>query len=149
MPLTIQELSDRLLIGEVLARYTLGIDTGQWDLLDTVFTPDAVVDYTSAGGVKGVRDEVKGWLAEVLPTWPGRQHLIGAVSVSVDGDGDGDEAIVTASFTDTLAPTRDAISASAPGLIRGGGWYHHRMTRTPDGWRSRELVEEQLWRTMQ
>jgi hypothetical protein len=145
MPLTIQEISDRLEIGDVLARYTLAIDTGQWDLLNSVFTADAIVDYTSAGGVKGVRDEAKGWLAEVLPTWPGRQHLIGTVSTSIDGD----EAIVTAAFTDTLAPSRDAISTDTPGLLRGGGWYHHRMTRTADGWRSRELVEEQLWRTMQ
>ncbi|MGI8331273.1 nuclear transport factor 2 family protein [Actinomadura scrupuli] len=143
--MNVQEISDRLLIGEVLTRYTLAVDTGQWDLLNAVFTPDAVIDYTSAGGVKGVRDEVRGWLAEVLPTWPGRQHFIGNVSISVDGDA----AIVTASFTDTLAPTRDAVSADAPGIIRGGGWYHHRMVRTPDGWRSRELVEEQLWRTMQ
>jgi hypothetical protein len=144
-PMKVQEISDRLLIGEVLTRYTLAIDTGQWELLNSVFTPDAVIDYTSAGGVKGVRDEARGWLAEVLPTWPGRQHLIGNVSISVDGDA----AIVTASFTDTLAPTRDAVAAGTPGIIRGGGWYHHRMVRTPDGWRSRELVEEQLWRTMQ
>ena len=50
---------------------------------------------------------------------------------------DGDQAGVTVSFTDTLAPSREMIAADAKGLIRGGGWYHHRMVRTPNGWRSR------------
>jgi hypothetical protein len=27
-----------------------------------------------------------------------------------------------------------------------GGYYHHRLVRTPDGWRSRELVEELVWK---
>jgi hypothetical protein len=145
MPMTPQELSDRLEIGEVLARYALAVDTGQWGLLDTVFTPDAIIDYTSSGGIKGLRGELMAWLSQVLPNWPGRQHLIGAIAIKLDGD----QAGVTASFTDTLAPSREMIAADAKGLIRGGGWYHHRMVRTPNGWRSREVVQEQLWRTVQ
>lgn len=57
------------------------------------------------------------------------------------------EAVVHAPFTDTLAPSRELIPAQTEGLLQGGGWYHHRMRRTEDGWRSRELVEEQTWRT--
>jgi hypothetical protein len=26
-----------------------------------------------------------------------------------------------------------------------GGYYHHEMVRTPDGWRSRNLREENVW----
>jgi len=26
-----------------------------------------------------------------------------------------------------------------------GGYYHHDLVRTPDGWRSRRLVEENRW----
>ncbi|MEO5878133.1 MAG: nuclear transport factor 2 family protein [Streptosporangiaceae bacterium] len=138
------ELSYRFEIADLLARYALAVDTGRWGLLDTIFTEDAVLDYTSTGGAKGSVPEIKAWLSEILPTWPGRQHLIGSIAVAFDGD----EAGVTASFTDTLAPSREMISATAPGLLRGGGFYHHRMVRTADGWRSRELVAEQLWRTI-
>ena len=35
------EISDRTEIADVLTRYTRAIDTGDWDRLDTVFTPDA------------------------------------------------------------------------------------------------------------
>ena len=40
------EISDRLEIEAVLIRYTRAIDTGDWDRLDEVFTPDAQIDYT-------------------------------------------------------------------------------------------------------
>lgn len=138
-------MADRLEIGELLARYAYAVDTGDWERLDLVFTPDAVIDYTSAGGIRGGRDEARRWLAETLSAWPGRQHLIGAVSVRFDGD----EAAVTAPFADTLSPSRDMVAADVAGLVRGGGWYHHRLVRTMYGWRSRGMVAEQAWRTVQ
>ncbi|MEO3803648.1 nuclear transport factor 2 family protein [Nonomuraea sp. B1E8] len=140
-----QEIADRLEITGLLARYCHALDSGRWHLLDEVFTPGAVIDYTSAGGVRGTRDEVTAWLAGVLAHWPGRLHLIGAPIIDVrDG-----EARVSAPFTDTLAPTKDLVAGpqAAGGFLHGGGWYHHRMRRTSGGWRSVELVEEQSWRT--
>ncbi|MEV4170265.1 nuclear transport factor 2 family protein [Nonomuraea sp. NPDC049709] len=139
-----QEIGDRLEIIALLARYTHAIDTGQWDLLDEVFCQDAVIDYSSSGGIRGSRDEVKGWLAQVLAHWPARLHLVGAAHIDFL---DGTQARVSAPFTDTLAPTREMVAARTEGFLHGGGWYHHLMLRTPDGWRSTELVEEQSWRT--
>jgi hypothetical protein len=141
----LREIADRLQIADLLARYGYAIDQGEWDLLDEVFTADAVIDYRSTGGIRGPRAEVKGWLAGVLAGWPGRMHLIGAASIRFEDDG----ARVSAPFTDALAPSRELIAADAKGLLRGGGWYHHRMLRDGEGWRSRELVVEQTWRTAQ
>jgi hypothetical protein len=31
-------------------------------------------------------------------------------------------------------------------LVEVGGIYHHELVRTPDGWRSRRLVEELVWK---
>ncbi|MEV0618612.1 nuclear transport factor 2 family protein [Nonomuraea sp. NPDC050404] len=139
-----QEIADRLEITGLLARYTHAIDSGQWDLLDEVFSQDAVIDYSSSGGIRGTRDEVKAWLAGVLVHWPARLHLIGAARIDFQDRG---EALVSAPFTDTLAPTREMVAVGTEGFLHGGGYYHHRMRRTPDGWRSMELVEEQSWRT--
>ena len=44
--LSLQEISDRIQINDLLVRYTVAIDTQDWKLLDTVFLPDATVDYT-------------------------------------------------------------------------------------------------------
>lgn len=136
-----QEIIDRLWITDLLARYAYAVDSGQWDLLDAVFTQDAVIDYRSAGGIRGPYAEVKAWLAQVLAPWPGRLHLVGAMRVTF-AEG---EAAVSASFTDALSPSREMVTS---GVIQGGGWYHHRLVRTTNGWRSRELVEEQTWRRM-
>jgi hypothetical protein len=51
--MSIEEISDRLEIQALLTRYTIAIDTHDWELLDTVFTPDAWIDYESSGGTKG------------------------------------------------------------------------------------------------
>jgi hypothetical protein len=34
-----------------------------------------------------------------------------------------------------------------PEMSACGGYYHHRLVRTADGWRSRNLREENLWFT--
>lgn len=135
-----QGVADRIAIDDLLTRYALAIDGGDWDQLDTVFTPDAVIDYTSAGGVRGRRDEIKAWLAEALAAFPVRQHMIGNKRVDIDGD----TATVRAYFFNPMMLTLpDGSGHSTP----GGGYYNHRLVRTPEGWRSVELIEEEVWRT--
>ena len=132
----LQEISDRLEIEGVVIRYTRGIDTGAWDLLDTVFTPDAQIDYTESGGISAGYAEVKPWLAEVLPLFfPKRMHTLGQLDIALDGD----EATVDAYFHNPM-PADDGK------VVEFGGIYHHTLTRTADGWRSRRLHEEIVWK---
>ncbi len=42
--LSAQELSDRAHIHDLLTRYAIAIDTRDWKLLDSCFTPDAFVE---------------------------------------------------------------------------------------------------------
>ena len=99
----LQTLSDRLEIDDLLTCYTRAIDTGEWDRLDAVFTPDAAIDYTSTGGIAGGYPEVKAWLAQNLPTFPRRQHVLGQKEVVLDGE----TAAVTAYFVgDRATPQR-------------------------------------------
>jgi SnoaL-like domain len=141
----LQEISDRMEIEGVLIRYTRGIDTGEWDLLDTVFTPDAEIDYTESGGIADTYPAVKSWLAEVLPAFfPKRMHSLAQIAITFPGDGEGrDEALATAYFHNPM-PMDDGHGGEK--LVEFGGIYHHTMTRTPDGWRSRRLHEEVVWK---
>jgi hypothetical protein len=134
------EVADRLAIDDLLTRYTMAVDDGAWDQLDTVFTPDAVIDYTSAGGIRGTREEIKAWLAKVLTIFPVRQHMIANKRVVIDGD----TATVRAYFYN---PMMLEVPDGPPRPAPGGGYYNHRLVRTPDGWRSVELIEEEIWRT--
>ena len=51
--LSLQEISDRLEIQDLLTRYSFAIDQRDWDALDSVFTEDARIDYSESGGAAG------------------------------------------------------------------------------------------------
>jgi ketosteroid isomerase-like protein len=138
----LQEISDRLEIQDVLTRYTRAVDEGEWDRLDTVFTPDAEIDYTESGGVAGSYPEAKRWLAETLPAFFAKTlHTVGQVSVEYAESGD--EAQVIAYFDNPMLMRAGDDAAT---VVEVGGRYHHTMVRTPDGWRSKKLHEELVWK---
>ncbi len=135
------EISDRMEIADVVTRYTRAIDTGDWDRLDTVFTPDAQIDYTESGGIRAGFAEVKPWLAEMLPAFfPKRMHTIGQLEIVFT---DPDRADVVAYF-DNPMPMDDGVGGTK--IVELGGLYHHEMVRTADGWRSQRLHEEVVWK---
>lgn len=133
-----QTISDRLEIDDLLTTYTMAVDEADWDALDRVFTPDAHIDYTATGGTAGPFPAVKAWLAETLPMFSGMQHFITQKRVELDGD----EACVRAYFLNPMVLDRED---GTKWHLDIGGVYVHSLVRTPDGWRSRRLVEELLW----
>ena len=143
-PIDAAELSDRTEINETLNRYTIAIDTGEFDRLDTVFTPDAQIDYSESGGIVGGFAEVKPWLAENLPAFSSkRMHTLGQVAISFANTKD--EARVTAYFHNPMVIADGGAGAGAERLVEVGGIYHHMFTRTDAGWRSRRLHEQVVW----
>ena len=132
-------LADRLEIHDVLVRYASAIDHRCWDELDKVFTEDAVLDYRSAGGIRGSFDEVRDWLSTVLTVFTWTQHLV--VNHIVDLAPGADAAISHSLFHN---PNGTEIDGK-PWLFVVGGAYHDRLVRTGQGWRIRHRVEETLW----
>jgi len=131
----VQELHDKLEIYELLARYARGVDSKDWELYKSVFTADAFIDYSSAGAAAGPRDEVAAWLGEVFKTIGMTQHFVTNVEIDLDGD----RAKVRAMFYNPMQlPGMTELSSC-------GGNYHHDLVRTPEGWKSERLVEENLW----
>lgn len=134
------DVQDRIAIDDLLTRYTIAVDDEDFDLLDTVFLTDAVLDYTSAGGPRAPYPEVKAWLKQGLrSTHPARQHLIAQKQVLIEGD----TARVRAYF---FNPFTISNEGGAPGYSLGGGYYNHKLLRRPEGWRSIELFELRVWR---
>lgn len=130
----LRTLIDRAEITDLLTRYARAVDRQDWELFRTVFTPDARIDYTQVGGIAGDLDTVVGFLEEVMAMFEAMQHLISNIDITIDGD----EAKVTAMVYNPLKLPNTEVWAT-------GGWYHHELVRTPDGWRSRSLVEEASW----
>ncbi len=131
----IQALQDKIEIHELLARYARGVDTQDWDLWKAVFTPDAVLDYSSAGIPVGSRDVIASTFEEAFKTIPMAQHFITNIEVELAGD----RAKVRAMFYNPMQLPGMAEQSSC------GGYYHHDMVRTSEGWRSERLVEENVW----
>src|SRR5690349_314194 len=84
--LSLQEISDRLEIQQLMVDYANAIDQRNFDALDNVFTEDAYIDYRVMGGIDGRFPQVKAWLKEVLPNFPMYYHMIGNFDVKVTGD---------------------------------------------------------------
>ena len=142
----VRRLLDRAEITDLLTRYTRAVDTGEVDGFDQVFTDDATIDYTASGGSSGPVAEVKAWMAhEAIPLFAQTQHLVGQVEIEPTGD---DAAHVTAYFWNPIRiQLPDGPEGPTPPFdMEIGGLYEHDVVRTPDGWRSRRLVEHVLWR---
>jgi hypothetical protein len=134
-----EDLSDKAEIGEVIVRYGWAIDTKDWALLDTCFTADAHVDYSSnPGGKVGPYREVRGWLEKVMSAFPVTQHLMSNTEVMLDGD----RAKVRTMVTN---PQGAATRAGGLHFFFVGARYDDDFVRTPDGWRIAKRVETTLW----
>ena len=150
MAYTLKQLSDRLEIDDLIERYTQAIDQKDWDLLDTVFLPDAILDYSSSGGPPaGPYPEVKAWLQRALAIFPMTQHMIGKTNVALDGD----TALCRSIFYNPMGMPTDAsgrFTADVDGragihTFIVGGFYNDTCVRTPKGWRISKKVEEQAY----
>ena len=136
--MNVEEMADRLEIEDLLTRYATAVDTRDWDLYKTVFTADAVIDYTSSGGIRGGLDEVTKWLSEVLSLFSMSQHLVTNRDIRVDGD-----AATSRSYL--YNPMATAKRDGSLELMFVGGYYRDRLRRTAHGWRIAERIEDTAW----
>src|SRR6516162_10242085 len=84
--MSLQEISDRLEIQELLIRYSHCVDTHDWDGWEQVFTDDAVIDYTEMGGPRGNVKETRAFLESAMPMFSTTQHMVGNTVLEFDGD---------------------------------------------------------------
>ena len=132
---TVDRAVDEAEIARLLYRYARAVDTKDWELYRSVFTDDAHIDYSA--------DVFIGTLDEAVEFF--RQSFSALVAMSmhhitnIESDINGDTARVRAMFYN---PTQ--IKGIAE-LSMFGGYYHHDLVRTPDGWRSKRLREEMVW----
>ena len=124
---TLQELSDRAEIQDLIVEYAHVVDTHRWDDLDALFTEDAVLDFTATGGVSGDLPTIKAFFAEALGLFAGHQHLVAASRITIDGD--------TASASTICHNPMWLEHDGETKIIQVGLWYHDTLVRTADGWR--------------
>jgi hypothetical protein len=137
MTMTLQELSDRQEIQDLMVAYCYAIDRKNWDELDDVFTPDAVIDYSEMVGFRGNLAETKTFLVEGLRQLKSYQHSISTSQIRIQGD---------IAHGRTLCSNPMVIEVDgAKQTMFVGLWYRDIFVRTAKGWRIRERYEERCY----
>ena len=137
MAMSVQEISDRFEIQDLLVDYAHAIDTHDWEALDRVFTPDADIDYSAVGGAKGKYPEIKEFLAASLPMFGVTQHMVSNMRVRLSGDAATGRIML---FNPSVLEIEGEKKIFFLGL-----WYADKYVRTAEGWRIAERIEETGW----
>jgi 3-phenylpropionate/cinnamic acid dioxygenase small subunit len=133
--LSLQELSDRAEIQDLLIDYSTAIDRRDYEALDKVFTHDAYVDLFEGGGIAGSYPEVRAWLKLAMAPFPFSQHLLGNMSIKLSGD-------KATCRTACINPMIIKLDNGAMHTMFIGHWYNDELVRTDTGWRiARRTIE--------
>ena len=135
MTLTLEEISDRIAINNLLIDYCTAVDSMNFDEFDNLFTDDCFIDYTCFGGPKGGLEEIKNFLKESMPQFPNVQHMIANCRIWLDGN---TAKARTICHNPMEIPTDDNKSQVA----FFGLWYIDQLVKTNEGWRIKERIEE-------
>lgn len=138
MTLSLQEISDRLEIQDLIVDYADVIDTGEIDRLDGIFTQDAFIDYSVMGGEKGGLEKIKDFLKMAMPIFKNTQHLISNYQIKVKGD-------TATGRIMCFNPMEIDDEANANPIFFLGLWYVDEYVRTEAGWRIKTRVEEKSY----
>lgn len=136
---SIQQISDRLEIEDLITEYADAVDTGEFDRLDEVFTPDAFIDYSAMGGAVGTYPEIKQFLQELMPVFKNTQHLIAnyQIKLGVADTGTATGKIMCFNPMEVdLGKNNDDSNIFFLGL-----WYIDEYIRTDHGWRIKKRSE--------
>ena len=134
-PLSLQDISDRIEIEDLLVRYARAIDTKDWELLDTCFVPAAELDYTSTGGKKGAYPELRSWLQKALAPFAVTVHHLSNYSIAIHGDR-------AEARTYLWNPMGFQKADGSLHWFTVSAEYADRIVRTEAGWRIEQRVQE-------
>ena len=134
--LSLQEISDRLEIEDLVHRYAQLIDTKSFDeLREEIFCADAFIDYGAFGGSVGDLDTTIGFLEKTMHLFPNSQHLNANIQIQLDGD-QANGRVMCLNPMEMQLPDQDAR------VFFTGFWYVDEYRRTDAGWRIAKRVEE-------
>jgi SnoaL-like domain len=141
-------MMDRLAVDELVTEYAAAVDDGDWEAYRGLFTADGRADYRSAGGIEGDAGQVAGWLETTMRLFPMRQHLIvnRRIRFGVLDRDVGDTARVRADYVNPMRFAGGDGGPPEPDFVCGGR-YAFAFLRTDDGWRVRDVVVEEKWRS--
>jgi hypothetical protein len=132
---TPSEAADHLEITRQIYRYARAIDTRDWNLLEKLFTKDAVIDYRVPGGTRLELPAMVEWLRASLRIFRTTQHVMSNPLVEIAGDEARSTTYLTATHVQVGLDGEQSVATLH-------GIYRDAHVRSPDGWRIRERILE-------
>ena len=140
--LSLEEISDRMFIEDLVIEEAAAIDERDWDRWEAVYTGDAKIDWSGNGGAKGDPKAVRAWASSVLSEenfpYPQYQHYCTNFRIRVSGDAAKCRHL-------QIIP----ISVVSPGggrqIAFSGIWFDDELVRTAEGWKIAARKETRAW----
>jgi 3-phenylpropionate/cinnamic acid dioxygenase small subunit len=127
-------------LADLLVGYALAVDDRDWARYASLFTSDAVVDYTKAWGPTMPASQMGEWMAAnlTLERLPACQHLLSNIEVALTSAG---SASGRAGYLNA-----DVVRDQGRTILRiNGGTYRASFSFDGGGWRIAHLAAELLW----
>ncbi len=134
-PASLTVLTDRTELTEVVFRLARAMDTRDWPLLSTCYTPESIGLFATGevAGLEMIKRQYEAFLIPLDVT----QHMVSNIECSIVGE----KATVRSYFQ--AQHVRAGAEGGAHFMI--GGRYDDQMVRTPDGWRIAVRQVSGLW----
>lgn len=124
--MTLQDISDKLEINELLARYCHALDQKNWEAFQAIFLPDAILDFTAFGGPKGSPGELQEFFTPILSSLASTQHTVSTIKIDLAGD-------KAAARSAAIVPMTAKTPEGKESTFVSGLWYEDNLVRTPEG----------------
>lgn len=136
--MTLQDLSDKVEINELLARYCHALDQKDWQAFQAVFVSEAVLDFTAFGGPKGSPVDLQSFFSPILNGLASSQHTVSTVKIDLFGDSAFARSAAIVPMTAKTPEGKESTFVS-------GLWYEDELTRTLDGWKIISRKQVRSW----
>lgn len=136
--MTLQEISDKLEINELLARYCHALDQKNWEAFKAVFVEDAVLDFTAFNGPKSSPAELENYFKPILDSLASSQHTVSTVMIELTGD---TAKVRSAAIVPMTTKSQDGKETT----FMSGLWYEDSLLRTAKGWKISERIQVRSW----
>jgi hypothetical protein len=133
-------LADRLAIADLVTAYAHAVDDRDWARWEALFLPDAVIDYTSAGGIVGSPAELAAWMPGALAAFEFCLHSTSTHEITFTGP---DSATGRAHVFNR----NGARWEGRPEIVDVGAVYVDSYQRDGDRWRFASRVEHTTYIT--
>ena len=121
-------LADRTAITDLTIAYAHAVDDKDWVRWEALFTPDAVIDYRSAGGITGNPAELAAWMPDAMSAFTFCMHSMSTHELTLTGPDTAEGRLHVFN--------RNGVEwEGAEQIFDVGAVYEDTYLKTPDGWR--------------